>query len=219
MSIACRLLNPLIVICVILLAGCAGAPDAAAPSPQPTVRSLLEARQDRVVVQEWDMSCGAAALATVLTYQHGYPVTERFVAASMLKGTSEELVRAREGFSLLDMKRFVEPHGYVGEGFRGLSFADLVRLGPTIVPVRFDGLDHFVVFRGVQGDRVLLADPAFGNRTLPLPKFMAAWGSRIAFVVKRKDGRLPPNLLAALPTDFVATSAADTPPARPAKTS
>ena len=28
------------------------------------IRSLLEARHDRVVLQQWDLSCGAAALAT-----------------------------------------------------------------------------------------------------------------------------------------------------------
>lgn len=44
------------------------------------VRSLLEMRRHNVVVQEWDLSCGAAALTTVLNYQHGDPVTEREVA-------------------------------------------------------------------------------------------------------------------------------------------
>src|SRR5205823_3175210 len=34
------------------------------------VRSLLAMRQEKVVVQKWDLSCGAAALATLLTYQH-----------------------------------------------------------------------------------------------------------------------------------------------------
>jgi len=35
------------------------------------VKSLLEMRRERVVVQEWDLSCGAAALATILHYQCG----------------------------------------------------------------------------------------------------------------------------------------------------
>jgi hypothetical protein len=46
-----------------LLAAAAG--PAAARDPPP-VRSLLELRQDRVVIQQWDNSCGAAALTTVL---------------------------------------------------------------------------------------------------------------------------------------------------------
>ena len=46
-----------------LLAAAAG--PAAARDPPP-VRSLLELQQDRVVIQQWDNSCGAAALTTVL---------------------------------------------------------------------------------------------------------------------------------------------------------
>ena len=32
---------------------------------RPPVRSLLEMRRDNVVIQEWDLSCGAAALTTL----------------------------------------------------------------------------------------------------------------------------------------------------------
>ena len=37
-------------------------------------------RHDNVVVQEWDLSCGAAALATILNYQYDDPVSEREIA-------------------------------------------------------------------------------------------------------------------------------------------
>src|SRR5690606_5283590 len=76
------------------------------------VTSLLEMRRDRVVVQQWDLSCGAAALATLLNYQHGDAVSEREVARGLIQ--REEyleqplLVQARQGFSLLDLKRYVE---------------------------------------------------------------------------------------------------------------
>ena len=33
-----------------------------------TVRTLKEMRDDQVVRQKWDMTCGAAAISTVLTY-------------------------------------------------------------------------------------------------------------------------------------------------------
>src|SRR5262249_28097603 len=51
------------------------------------VHSLQEIRQDGVVVQQWDTSCGAAALATVLTYSLHDPVSEREVATGMLRMT------------------------------------------------------------------------------------------------------------------------------------
>ena len=64
--------------CCLILASvlCSPTPaDAQAP-----VKSLLEVRQDRVTVQQWDLSCGAAALATLLKYQYGDPVSERDIA-------------------------------------------------------------------------------------------------------------------------------------------
>ena len=41
-------------------------------------------RQDGVTVQQWDLSCGAAALATLLKYQHDDPVSERDIAKGLI---------------------------------------------------------------------------------------------------------------------------------------
>src|SRR5436190_231271 len=83
---------------VLVLAGAARA--------ERPVRSLLEMRQERVVIQHWDNSCGAAALATILTYDRDYPVTEEQVARGMLRQIDPLRVKHRGGFSLLDMKRY-----------------------------------------------------------------------------------------------------------------
>ena len=177
-----------------------------------SVRSLLELRRDRVVVQEYDISCGAAALATILTYQHGDPVSEREVTRGLIQREeyleTPELVRVRQGFSLLDLKRFVDGRGYQGIGFGHATLANLLDLAPAIVPVSLAGYDHFIVFRGMNGDRVLLADPAWGNRTMRVERFEAAWldspeFGRVAFAVERRDGAAPPNRLAPRPSDFV----------------
>jgi uncharacterized protein len=175
------------------------------------VKSLLEMRHHNVVVQEWDLSCGAAALATILNYQHGDPVPEREIAKGLI-GREEYLenpmlVRIRQGFSLLDLKRYVDRRGYEGVGYGNLGFEDLVNLAPIIVPVNFS-YPHFVVFRGVRGNRVLLADPGFGNRTMLVAKFEAAWMQygefgKVGFVVARTDGATPPNQLAPEWRDFV----------------
>lgn len=168
------------------------------------VRSLLEIRQDKVVVQQWDLSCGAAALATILNYQHGDPVTEKEVAIGMM-GRLEyienpSIVTYRQGFSLLDLKRFVDQRGYNGVGLGQLEFDDLVYNAPIIVPISMHGYQHFVVFRGVEEGRVLLADPAFGNRTLSRNRFEKLWLAfpevgRVGFYVERTDGLIPPDRL------------------------
>jgi predicted double-glycine peptidase len=168
-----------------------------------SVRSLLEIRTDRVVVQQWDISCGAAALATILAYQHGDPVPERMIAGAMLRLTDPLRVKFRGGFSLLDLKRFAESRGYTAEGYRGVSMEHLVEFGPSIVPVNLSGYVHFVVFRGLADDKVLIADPAFGNRTLAVEAFQEAWLANLAFVVSRADGAAPPDQLTPRPSNFV----------------
>jgi hypothetical protein len=198
-----------IVLCVVLGAGL---PAASLADAQRPVRSLLEMRQDRVVVQQWDLSCGAAALATLLNYQHGDPVSEREIARGLIERDEylEQplLVRARQGFSLLDLKRYVEQRGYRGIGYGQLTLQDLLERAPLIVPIRLHGYNHFVVFRGVLGNRVLLADPAFGNQTMLASKFERAWldfasFGKVGFVVARHDDAPPPNQLAPRPGDFV----------------
>jgi predicted double-glycine peptidase len=167
------------------------------------VRSLLEMRQENLIVQQWDISCGAAALATILTYQHGDYVPERTIAEAMLRRTDPLRVKFRGGFSLLDLKRFAESRGYTADGYTDVSIQNLVEFGPSIVAVDLEGYNHFVVFRGLVGDQVLIADPAFGNRSVPLERFQDAWLGTLAFVVSRADGALPPNRLAPRPSDFV----------------
>lgn len=192
---------------LVIYLGCSFASYGAKP-----VTSILEIRQSNVVIQAWDLSCGAAALATILNYQHGDPISEREIAIGMM--TREEylenpmIVNLREGFSLLDLKRFVDTRGYKGVGLGQMTLKDLIADAPMIVPVNLQGYQHFVVFRGVLGNRVLLADPAFGNRTLLRSTFEKAWIEyaelgRVGFVVKRTDNLIPPNRLEPSPDDFV----------------
>ena len=148
------------------------------------VRSLQEVRQDGVVLQKWDTSCGAAALATVLTYSLNDPVSEREVARGMLKMTEPLKVKYRGGFSLLDMKHFAELRGYQGGGYRDLTLDDLLQLKDPIVPIVRHGYPHFVVVRGLdRRGRIKLADPGFGNRTMSVRTFTGAWQGGIGFVV------------------------------------
>ena len=175
---------------VLLLLSFAGLAHAAEP-----VRSLLEIRRQNVIVQQWDASCGAAALATLLTYQHGDPVDEKTVAQGMLRRTDALRVRHRGGFSLLDLKRYADGRGFASQAYKQAQPADLEEFKPAIVPVNLTGLPHFVIYRGRVGDHVLLADPAYGNRVLPAATFEKAWIDGIAFVVRRRDGQSPPNQL------------------------
>lgn len=176
------------------------------------VRSLLETRHKNVVLQQWELSCAAAALATVLRYQYGEPVSERSVALGLINRAeyiaNPDLVRLRQGFSLLDLKRFVDGLGYQGIGLGQLEFADLLPRAPIIVPVNLQGYPHFVVFRGATATTVLLADPAFGNITMSIEKFVNGWIDyrdlgRVGFVVTKSGTPAPPGRLSPRAMDFV----------------
>jgi predicted double-glycine peptidase len=180
------------------------------------VQSVLEIRHDRVLIQKWDLSCGAAALGTLLRYQFGEPVSEEEIARALM-GRAEyvahpELVQLREGFSFLDLKRYLQSYHmglYKGEGLGQLDLNDLIERAPLLVAVNALGYNHYVVFRGVMGDRVLVADPAWGNRTMTIDKFQRMWldygepTGHVGFVVEPADGQKLPNRLQPKPSDFV----------------
>ena len=148
--------------------------------------SLKEIREDGVIRQQWDTSCGAAAMATVFTYTFNDPITEREVASGLLRQTEPLKVRHRGGFSMLDMKRYAAERGYRGIGFRDMEFEDIRYLDAPIVPVSFNGLNHYVVYKGLTpGGDVHIGDPAFGNRVLSRERFEDAWVDGISFVMLR----------------------------------
>lgn len=168
------------------------------------VKSLQEIRQTGVAMQRWDFSCGSAALSTLLTYYYGDRISEAAIIASILHRTEPQKIRARGGFSLLDLKKFVELRGYEGKGYAGLSVEELDALGvPAIVPVRMKDYNHFVIFRGMRGNRVVLADPSFGTITMKRDHFLEIWKNGIGFVVLRSNSMPPSDKLAPKDADFL----------------
>ena len=173
---------------------------------------MLEKRHHNVVLQQWELSCAAAALATVLRYQHGIPATERTVALGLINRkeylSNPDLLKIRQGFSLLDLKRYVDKLGYEGLGLGQLTLSDLIDHAPIIVPVNLSGYPHFVVFRGAAQNSVLVADPAFGNVTMPIEKFENAWIdyqdiNHVGFVVTESGALVSPGKLSAKAMEFV----------------
>jgi predicted double-glycine peptidase len=150
------------------------------------VESMQESRYRNMVRQHTDYSCGASALATILRYAYHLNVDETQVIQGMMGVADTELVRQR-GFSMLDIKHYVESLGMRGRGYR----VDEARLRslrvPGLVLMDIRGFRHFVVLKQVRGDTVELADPMLGNRQLAVADFIKAWPSRAIFVVIGND--------------------------------
>lgn len=156
------------------------------------LRSWKELRDQHVVIQRYDYSCGAGALATLMRYYFQDPVGEEKILQSILEPMSPEEILDREenGLSLLDLKRCAENRHYQAVGVK-LSFANLKRLkGPVLVHLEREGYKHFAVLKGVRGDRIYLADPSYGNIRMSAFRFAREW-SGIALVLGKEGFGLP----------------------------
>ena len=149
--------------------------------------SLKEARFRSTVPQQYDFSCGSAATATLLTYQYGHPVTEAEVFRQMYANGDQARIR-KQGFSLLDMRRYLQSQGFQADGFE-LPLDKLFEEGlPAIVLLNDRGYRHFVVVKGIRNGRVLVGDPARGTRAIVRRDFERLWDNRVLFVVhNRRD--------------------------------
>ncbi len=147
-------------------------------------------RDEHVVKQAIDYSCGPACMATLMTWYLNHPVEEAEIIQFLVDNLTEEewkRIEERQGFSLLDLKRFAKHHGYVVNGYR-LDVEGLLSLRkPVIIPIRIRGYDHFVVFRGVGGNRVFLADPALGHQRMLVVQFKKMWKGGIGLVIQRPE--------------------------------
>ncbi|MFL6675703.1 MAG: C39 family peptidase [Massilia sp.] len=146
------------------------------------VASMKEMRFQTTLRQQYDFSCGSAALATLLTHHYDYPVSEEQVFAQMFLRGDQARIR-KEGFSLLDMQRYLAARGFRADGFRlPLQKLAEARL-PAIVLVADRGYHHFVVIKGVSGDRIMVGDPSAGTRMMTRAAFESIWSGRLLFVI------------------------------------
>jgi predicted double-glycine peptidase len=154
-----------------------------------SVRSLRDIPFRTVVRQQFDYSCGSAALATLLHYHYGSPATEGQVFKAMYDVGDQAKIQ-KVGFSLLDMKRYLNDKGYRADGFR-MTLAQLEAAQvPAITVVQNGPYKHFVVIKGVRSGKVLVGDPALGLKTYDAAEFEKMWNG-VVFAIR---GVAPQNV-------------------------
>lgn len=138
------------------------------------VTSMTGKRWERVIRQQYDYSCGSAAVATLLTYHYGMPRTEAQVFEAMYAVGNQPLIR-EQGFSMLDLKHYLDAQGLDAAGFR-MTLDQLADIGaPVIVLVNTGGYRHFIVIKGIRGDEVIVGDPAGGTVIVPRSFMESIW--------------------------------------------
>lgn len=147
------------------------------------VDDLQSMRFREVVRQRYDFSCGSAVLATLMSFHYDRPTTETETFNGMYEVGDRERIQ-REGFSMLDMKRYLAGFGLEADGFH-IPVAALEELGvPAIALIDISGYRHFVVVKGVRDGSVLVGDPAFGVKRYSIAAFEALRPNDILFLVR-----------------------------------
>jgi len=149
------------------------------------IKTWKDLRDERVVKQDLDYSCGAASVATIMNGFYGMEVTE----GELLKAMEED-----GAASFQDLAEVVRSHGLKGVGV-ALNFEQLRQLEvPAIAYLKYRDDDHFSVVRGVDADgSVTLGDPSWGNRRFTKHQFLNMWETRPEEELKGKMLLLLPD--------------------------
>lgn len=146
------------------------------------LKSVRDLRYRDIVSQKFDFSCGSAALATLLKYGYDIDIPEPEMIRRMMAFSSPDVV-VKNGFSMLDMKKFVETLGLRGRGFRvGIDALYHLQI-PVLVLMNLDGYEHFVIVKHAEDGRIFIADPALGNRILLEKDFARTWNGLVFAVL------------------------------------
>ena len=198
-----QLARTLVCVVIAVLAWLSLAPAATAQAPvrddenkfRQYVWSYKALREQNVVLQKYDFSCGAASLATVLQFFWGDYVTEREILEQMVANMSviELKDRMENGLTMTDLRRAAVKLGY--EAAIGTLEYDKLQESkvPLIVGISPNGFDHFVVYRGTDGYYVYLADPVRGNIRIPGYEFAQQWQKNMVLAVAKKGDDDPPS--------------------------
>jgi len=146
------------------------------------VKTFKDLKFQNIVRQTKDYSCGAASLATILTYYFGKETAEEEVLDSVFShADSIQIDRIKnKGLSLLDLKKYGESKGYKVKGYKLPDHHLLTKLKrPAIALIDHKGLSHFVVIKGTVGEDVFIADPARGNMIISLKEFGNIWENTV----------------------------------------
>jgi len=144
------------------------------------VTSFAERKFSTVYRQQYDFSCGSAALASLLTFHYHDRVNEREVFVDMFDHGDQDKIR-QQGFSMLDMKQYLERRGYRSNGFKvGLNRLNV----PAITIINQQGYLHFVIVKGTRPREILLGDPSAGIKVVGRRQFEAMWDNRILFLIE-----------------------------------
>jgi predicted double-glycine peptidase len=150
------------------------------------ITSFKGRRFKTVYKQQYDFSCGSSALASLLSFHYEDIVNEQSVFKDMYENGNQDTIQ-KKGFSLLDMKLYLNRRGYRYDCFK-INLDQLIDANvPAITIIDNKGYLHFIIIKGITKKEVLVGDPALGVKVIPREKFEEMWGRRILFFIYDKQ--------------------------------
>ena len=110
------------------------------------------------------------------------PTTEKEVFKAMFAAGDQEKIY-KFGFSLLDIRNYLESQGLRADGFQVPLERPLRVNVPAITLITTKGYKHFVLIKGLGDDEVLVGDPALGMKVYRREKFEEIWNG-VIFVIR-----------------------------------
>ncbi|WP_456392960.1 C39 family peptidase [Persephonella sp.] len=161
------------------------------------IKSYIEFKNEGLIRQEFDYSCGSSSLATILKFFFNDEITEKEVLDWVLdkkglidkdcKDGKEEKCKIKKleeleeddfKLSFFDLAEFAKEKGYKAVAL-ALNLDELRKLKvPAIAFVKIRRNEHFTVYRGMDKKFVYLADPSFGNIKVRIGKFKEMFYTR-----------------------------------------
>ncbi len=141
-------------------------------SKPPSV-SYLDLRYTDVIEQSNEYTCGAAAVATLLTYFYGIPTPESDVlnlVYSSMRARGKK-PRPGQGLTAYDLKEALKGKGITSKGFlvKPSALQDYFARGGLPVIIHLTKPEkHFEVAVGMIGNQIVIADPSWGRSVIPL---------------------------------------------------
>lgn len=141
-----------------------------------------------IVKQQLEFSCGAASLATILTYYWGRPTQEaeildlvepRYPGALRQELKNDGMSADDIAYAASRLKFQAVPVAVALEQLKNLK-------APVIIHTKRGKLEHFSVLKYVDNGRYFLADSIVGNRILNEKEFNAQYSGFIIVVGKHQ---------------------------------
>ncbi|WOE33267.1 MULTISPECIES: C39 family peptidase [unclassified Acinetobacter] len=155
------------------------------------VKSWKKIRDQNIIKQDLDFSCGAASIATLLNGYYNQKITEQEVLKIMDKG---DLMASFD-----DMQRALDQLGFHAKGYAiSLEILQTLKL-PVIAYIKHRKNDHFTVISGINKNFIRISDPALGQKILSYSQFTKMWQTRT-------DEHLRGKILVIFPKDPINNS-------------